>query len=388
MLTTHFSTLDPSHFGADPITNLVSALRSSNINQPTDAAMILDEPLTSLLERNLDNVASRTGRSISFLRQAIAESRLSFDPSAQAVRDQHFVSAALLRQFEETTSVGERLLRYDLRSGFARGFKTASHTFRLFDFVKIDSSSTESLWNSIETDFPKLLREIHNASMRLERWAEDLLRNFVALHLARSLLVRRVHEEIWLRRSANLVDDLVPAAIAVDYFIGRHHLYPPTTQVAMREFSQEFHQRTVAKYDSGLTFRLRVVSAFADYQALLAQGRIVICRFPPSSDLIVSDAAVISLADPRSSHEAQARNSLKDFAYFMPLAPNVGAAIVGNEWTAFDLLEDASALNRISLMAATEGVIMRPSAGLESWCESTRPYSRRKARNTQSALPK
>lgn len=370
--------LHPSYFAADPISNLVTALRSTNINQPTDAAMILTEPLTSLLERNICKVSSLSGRSKDFLAEAITESRLSFDPSTQSVRDQHFVSATLLRQFEESTPIGERLLRYDLRSGFARGLKTASHTFRLFDFVKIDSSTTEKLWASTETNFPDLLRELEGSPTRLEDWAKELLLNFVALHLARSLLVRNVHEEVWRNRSATFAKDLVPANVTVAYFIGRHHLYPPSTHVAMKEFAREFHQRSVAKFDNGLTFRLRVVSAFHDYRALLGQGEIIICAFPPSTDLIVSDTPTVTIVHAGLERVTQNRNSLDNRAIFMPLAPSIGVAFVGKGWTNHRLLEDASTLNRIALMNATDGVIMRPSAGLRSWCETVRPFSRQK----------
>ena len=202
---------DPQYFSADPLRNFAVAFQGESLNHPTDAALILGEPLTTVVEDRLDEAIALSGRTRSFLEKAITESRLSYDVSTQVVRNQHYVSATLLRQFEEQTSLGQRLLRYDVNYGFARGLQTASRTFRWFDFVTIDSSTTERLWGSVEQRFPQLLREIVGApSKRLPDWATELLLDFVALHLARGLLVRQVHEYVWRERTATLPTNSCP----------------------------------------------------------------------------------------------------------------------------------------------------------------------------------
>src|ERR1017187_5627983 len=338
---------DPQYFSADPLRNFAVAFQGESLNHPTDAALILGEPLTTVVEDRLDEAIALSGRTRSFLEKAITESRLSYDVSTQVVRNQHYVSATLLRQFEEQTSLGQRLLRYDVNYGFARGLQTASRTFRWFDFVTIDSSTTERLWGSVEQRFPQLLREIVGApSKRLPDWATELLLDFVALHLARGLLVRQVHEYVWRERTATLADELVPSEVAMSYFWGRFHLYPPSVDVARKEFIKEFHGRSVAKLDSGLTFRLRVVSAFRDYQWMLRQGEIRICQFQATDELILGDVPTINLAREQTVSKSGSRPVIDDRAIFMPLSPTIGVAVVGKHWENNDLFSDVAALNR------------------------------------------
>ena len=366
--------LDAQYFAENPLRNFAVALKSETINHPTDAALILGEPLTTMVEDRLDEVVALSGRPRSFLEEAITESRLSYDETTQSVRNQHFVSATLLRQFEEQTWLGERLLRYDVNHGFARGLQTASRTCRWFDFVRIDSSTTEQLWGSVEQRFPELLREIEDASSQpLPNWATELLLDFVALHLARGLLVRQVHEYVWRERTATLADELVPSEVAMNYFWGRFHLYPPSVDAAKKVFIKEFHGRSVTKLDNGLTFRLRVVSAFLDYQWMLRQGEIRICRFRDSEELILGDIPTVNFVREEAISKNGTRPVIDDRAVFMPLSPTIGVAVVGEGWENNELFSDAAALNRTSLLFAREKVVMRPSSRLESWCTVTRP---------------
>jgi hypothetical protein len=369
--------LSAEYFAADPFENVVVALRSINIRHPTDAATILVEPVSSLVESRIDEAVVLTGRSRLFLEEAIAESRLTFRVSNQSVRSQHYVSATILRGFQEETSLGRRLLRYDLRCGFAKGLQSASSTFRWKDFVKIDSSSTEKLWGSVENRIPDLISELEQTQPeRISNGAADLLIDIVALHLARSLLVREIHENIWRFRTANIAEELVPNDVAIGYFLGRYNLYPPTVAVARKLFVQEFHGRSVARLDNGLTFRLRVVSAFRDYQLMLREGDMRILHCDALEELVLGDVPTLNFASEEEVEESDHLPKIDCRAIFMPLTPKIGVAIVGRRWRNPELLEDVTALNEYSLRFARTRIVMRPSSGLESWCANIRPTLR------------
>ena len=102
----------PQYFATDPLRNFAVALQRESINYPADAALILGEPLTTVVEDRLDEVVALSGRSRSFLEEAITESRLSYDGSTQSVRNQHYVAATLLRQFEEQTAYSGQRATY------------------------------------------------------------------------------------------------------------------------------------------------------------------------------------------------------------------------------------------------------------------------------------
>jgi hypothetical protein len=370
------SRLSAGYFATDPFENVVVALRSRNIRHPTDAATVLVEPVSSLVEGRIDEAVALTGRTRPFLEEAISESRLTFTVSNQSVRSQHYVSATILRGFQEETSLGRRLLRYDLRCGFAKGLQSASSTFRWRDFVKIDSSSTEKLWSSVENRIPDLISELEQTEPeRISNASVDMLIDVVALHLARSLLTREIHEHIWRVRTANIAEELVPDDVAIRYFIGRHNLYPPTVAVARQLFVQEFHGRSVTRLESGITFRLRVVSAFRDYQLMLREGDVRIFHCNASEELVLGDVPTLNLACEEVVEESDLLPKIDGRAIFMPLTPKIGVAIVGKRWRNSELLEDVAALNEYSLRFARTRVVMRPSSGLESWCANIRPTS-------------
>jgi hypothetical protein len=368
--------LSSEYFASDPFTNIVIALRSTSIRHPSDAATILIEPITTLVESRFDEAVELTGRNRQFLEEAITESRLTAEASDQSVRSQHYVSATILRGFQEETALGRRLLRYDFRCGFAKGLQSASSTFRWRDFVKIDSSSTEKLWSSVENRIPNLISELElSQPEHISNTTAELIVDVVALHLARGLLTREIHEHIWRVRTANIAEDLVPDDVAIGYFFGQHRLYPPTLAFARQQFVQEFHGRSVARLESGLTFRLRVVSAFRDCQEMLREGDVRILYCSALEELVLGDVPTLNLASAEVAEEDQDLPKIDSRAIFMPLTPKIGIAIVGKRWRTSDLLRDAAALNEYSLGFARTRVVMRPSSGLESWCLTKRPTS-------------
>ncbi len=106
----------------------------------------------------------------------------------EEIIDQHVVSAVLLRRW----AVGGFVLMYDLRHDFAKPRSPRAEGY-ITGFTRVGARDFEARWGAIEDRMPSVFEALDGRSLFAEPEALGRLKDFVALHFARSRTMREVY---------------------------------------------------------------------------------------------------------------------------------------------------------------------------------------------------
>lgn len=237
------------------------------------------------------------------------------------VRRQHVVSKVVLARFavEGMVEVEDvrRPGRWRPRSPSAVGY--VEH------YVRHDSAVAEALWQRTETRIGPALDELDAGGVP-ERGSgtEQVVKDCLALHWARSHSVKAAADSAWERVRRASADDLArrPELLALAFAqqTGRDD---PTPQ-ELADLNEELHAGPEEIVD-GRHFSERVRYFFAQAQEKFADRSLEVgLCLPGARDLVVSDNPVVTPARRKPGLNAEQGVALGDaYAVGMPLGPRL-----------------------------------------------------------------
>jgi hypothetical protein len=164
----------------------------------------------------IDSALGSTSAGKSKLRRLLRLAEKAISPTSGKVKDQHYVSQVVLRQFVEPVKAGRVLTRHDLVSGLLNPIGTRGVAY-LEHFVAVDSVATEKLWQKVEN----ALRPAIDVALRgvpLRAAQRSTLRNAVALHFVRNPQTVDAHDRAFEEAAARQVEQWADTPFAEEAF--------------------------------------------------------------------------------------------------------------------------------------------------------------------------
>ncbi len=145
----------------DGVANLLPALHAMLGDLAQDRGRARADVLERILadpdafRAHIDDIDSALGLASpgkSKLRRMLRMAEQAISPTSGRVKDQHYVSQVVLRQFVEIVGAGRVLIRHNLASGSRDPIGTRGVAY-LEHFAAVDSRATEKLWRKVEIPF-------------------------------------------------------------------------------------------------------------------------------------------------------------------------------------------------------------------------------------------
>lgn len=304
--------------------------------------------------------------------EAVAElARRATDESADRVRDQHVVSRVILRRFCEPVGSAEKLAAHNLQWGASK-LRTRTEVGKIVNFVKIDSATTEVLWQQVENG-------LHDALVALQegRLFDDAnhvltVKRAITLHFARGREVGEFNERSWK-------DQLVQRR---EEFRGHHwlmraaleHRYGPLILPAGRAAEEIaldlLMEGTVRLFECGTVFRLRVEDEFQRGERL-AKGLGLRILEATGGEFLIGDTPVVVLG-PGGQFGLREVGLAGAVTLALPLSPTHLAALHTSDEYVRIPPEAVEEWNRRQVLQATSHVYYRPGSSLAPFITATR----------------
>ncbi|WP_268251179.1 DUF4238 domain-containing protein [Arthrobacter cryoconiti] len=119
--------------------------------------------------------------------------------SAMTIR-QHYVSRALIARFSNSPELKNGLVgQFDVVNGRCmRAVSPRSIGFESY-FIKYDGDRMEELWGTVERPMGEVFNALRDDPSDLLQAKQSHIKDFMALHFARSLEAQRIHIETLLK---------------------------------------------------------------------------------------------------------------------------------------------------------------------------------------------
>lgn len=309
------------------------------------------------------------------LENLVAKTRAAGLTSAATIARQHVISQSLLRQFTENQAPAGRVLaRYDLLTGNILPTGTKGVGWVL-DFVKIDSASTESIWQRVENSLAQAIAAAHAGTVLADPLLVETLRNAIALHHVRHPQTKDNHERIWVETRDSAVSRIATTPLAAEAFRRNHHGIHPAGVEALQMGAEVAVERLTNAVDNGVVFRLRVEDLFDKIcDRFAGHGLEILTPANPDKEYVIGDVPALAVDFATGAAGlAQGVGLANANAVILPLAPRVLVALGPADATASapDPLVDS--LNALQVRAAERYVYHRPGADFVSFITAIRP---------------
>lgn len=285
---------------------------------------------------------------------------------------QHVVSQALLNRFRNDG--GGLVGFYDLRYG-SSGQRSARSLGYESNFVTVDPDLVESTWKEIEDPIAQAFDEIDQAPDVLSQGTVSAVKNFVALHYARSLATSAIHTEtLTVAEEQVRADKQMLAHLAR---IKHHGLHLEHAQDIHHGIAEEIIERVREQESSGQVFRNDLLRIFEVTKACFFGYSLMIRPAIGGAEFMLGDCPAVSVA---RGMNPMVRAPLFDSSMIvMPMGRWSVAFVYPDglpEPTVPVRPEDAKYINRGQVAQAKRQVYFSPSSGLGSWAKSYRPPTR------------
>ncbi len=279
------------------------------------------------------------------------------------VPGQHVISKTILKQFGKrgvAQYIDLRIGAYDYSRKIMLKPISPSAAGKIDNFIKIDSSTTEALWQRVENDFNLALKR---ACANPTSLSADTLKTFLdilALHLIRSPGIQE--------QEATIVDAIRPKARSEF----EKELGCRITDAQWEEFSRGFGKMK----NSGFLFRCRAEYLFGAARQLLSNWTLTFLSFPTSEVLCISDRPLISIMfDVTTNQIVQTNKALDDVSgLVMPIHPN-SAIFASNPKHPLSVAPSANDIIKLEIMSGKEWLYfpLHAEANLAPIIASLRP---------------
>jgi hypothetical protein len=230
-------------------------------------------------------------------------------------KGQHTVSQVVLRKFT-TKSL---LTVYDRETQLIRNLGPGG-AFKM-QFDQYDSLGSEERWGKIEKRLPKAYTALEARTASGDEEIEDLLRDLLAMHWARSAAMRMAHEIV----TRNVRDDHIVQMSESPELLRFAYRQRTGMELVGQEgldwYNQTLHERVVGE-NSEMWWSQRNKIHYEQARERFAESSIQI-GYSSGDDLLIGDAPVITM---KSNHEGVGPHqgvALGDANLIaMPVAPN------------------------------------------------------------------
>ena len=196
-----------------------------------------------------------SGISSEKLDKIVALGKQAKDDNSPRRKKQHLVSQVLLRNFGSVKMKNTKVLIYLLEKR-TTNYTSSSKVAAVNNLVAIDSEATENLWSCSEQSMKGILKKIDSREPKISDADIKTIKQFVVLHVIRSLEVFEKSQELW-----STVIESVPKQMSSlnwsEILSDKHHLHPPDDSFARKYFIDLVVAFLNNLRSSGVLFRLR-----------------------------------------------------------------------------------------------------------------------------------
>jgi hypothetical protein len=285
----------------------------------------------------------------------------------QPITRQHVISKVVLKQFARPTGTPPtlKLCRFALARGVGREVTTGGAGY-VENYVRVASRSAEALWGTVETRLDDAIAACLRGSAFDEPAHVDTIKDALALHYARSLATKQVHE------------DAVHAATARSVVRIRTERLPRMREVFVEHYGREPSddelgniERTMSEgvkqqLDVDAMFRANLVQLFERARELVRSHALEVAC-PAGGEFLIGDVPALALV-PISGSAGIRRGGLYDAsAVVMPLGPQLMVSTGAVDQLVVLTEEAVRVLNRAQVEAAISHVHFRIGSQLEDF---------------------
>lgn len=352
--------------GVNAIAAVVRAVPDHGISE---LALLVQSIDLDLLEAHLDDASQTIGISPQRLRSVIREARRATNEEAPLRSNQHLVSRVLLKQFVGDSEGSSGLLKFDISTGLVDGLQDPRSQCVVRDFVKIDSEHTEMEWEKVESRLDRALTSIRAAKGIANQGVRYTITRLIALHYARSLDVKEIHERLWHAESLqDTLGNSIPDSIVEQMFYARYGFYPPDANAARRMLNRDFINKTRSLVERGTTFRLSVVSLYQSAKKWIRESGLRIIVAPSGSQFLIGDVPAVTISPGRGAVGLRAGVPIGNArAVALPLSPDLAVFLNRNDEFGEVTPDVVDQVNEFQIRAARESIFFRPGSGLENF---------------------
>ena len=288
-------------------------------------------------------------------------------PLARPATKQHTVSQVVLRQFtvRQEMSVYDARRQVFMRKGPRAGFNMS--------FDQHDPFGSEALWAATENQIPKMYASLHARSAVGDPDAEDLIRDVLALHWARSAAMKAAHErvlqEVAERSIARMSQESKLLQRGMQQATGLHASGPE----GLEWFNRSVHSRLMEE-NREHWWSERNAHHFSEAKAIFRKWSVQVGYAEQGSDFIISDAPAVTLKPNSTGAGPHQHVALGDAnEVFMPVSPTILIA-VGPVRATLDLTRDTvERYNRLQLKAHVRWLGCRPDGPADRYLRKSLP---------------
>lgn len=317
-------------------------------------------------EVSIPEIAKQTQFCESKLREIVDSARQA--ELAPIVARQHLVSDKLLLQWGDKS---HRVSHYDVLDGRLNpgsGPVWTKDVAYVENYISVDSRKTENLWGKTETNVYAARKAIKTQTLLKNQIHVKTIRDFVALHYARSHEALRESDKIYMSTMKMMRKQFMDL-LALD------SAFPTLSERRLAVNDRINPVRQLHK--KGMLFRFRIVDLFGGAKQAVADAGIRLLRPERGSEFLIGDAPVIISAVPGQRSGMSLGTPIGNAAEaYLPLGPKL-AVVINMRNTQHRCVEitseEVERYNRWEVEAAVHDVIMRPGSELEQFPPMVRP---------------
>jgi hypothetical protein len=303
--------------------------------------------------------------------------------TTKPIKDQHVVSAVVLRQFHDPHR--GKLERLNVKRPEAREkLVNAKRTGFARDFLTYATVSAEARWQAIENDLPAALAAIDSGSEPLSDEHRATIMGIVALHMARNIRYSAVHDTTWRElvdreRARSLTDPQLVASLRRE-FRERYGLHAAGAESLGTAYDGAV-QEAVDNQLPDRVARFQVELKFFQLSAWLRHASFQLLQ-PEGGEFIIGDSPTVLLDHDRQRFSGVWDLGLDSATHLaMPLRPDLAVRVAldgGGQFT-LDRIDETSVgeANELQVRTALHYVFYRPA-------EKRRQFVRRVLRRPSS----
>jgi hypothetical protein len=292
-------------------------------------------------------------------------------PQNNPAKNQHTVTECLLARFTDT-GTGQLKAYYLPRR---REYDSPpSRVGRMKEYIKHAPQTHEDYWNTeVENRLPAAFAAVDDGTILTQPGFVKVLKDCIALHLARSAAYKQTHEELLKtvtdQQKRQWLESFQSALGRAFYF--RYGLYPAGIE-ALEHINDLLHEAPEI-VTSGKWFASRVHHYFDVARNHFAGSSLEIARPPEGEQFLIGDSPTLSIGNKNGKIYTKVP-MFEAGTLALPIGPNhtIGLGKGGDKW--IDLEESHVAqLNAMQVNGAMTWVMYHPRSALKVFVETVRP---------------
>lgn len=282
--------------------------------------------------------------------------------------EQHIVSAVLLRRW----AASGKLSAFDLQHRVTRLRSPRSEGF-VDNYTRHDAEGHEARWAYIENKVPYVFDLLDSGRLHDDPRAVERLKDFLALHVARSLTTKQVYDDAFAMRMMDLEatsEILNQDELLDEYSHDRTGLYPAGPQGRAGARSAYIAEITQRVGPGSALFGEILVDHYTRFRSNLSHMGLEI-SVASAGEFLIGDDPVQTVDTRQKRVGIRSGVTIPDAdTIVLPLGPRHAVAINSQDSVRSLPASAVETLNRIQVITAQMKVYFRPGAGLESFIET------------------